>query len=283
MVKLPSESKYLLYSNYANDLPKQWTLSRSQCWLRERRTNHQCSRERNMDCRTRLNFYILSKDTMASTSKIQEIWTQREYDYKEKHYRATILTMENWDKWECSQTKADAFILWQELVYNLKPNGEYTPKMYLETPKQFWNKGNLPKEDQKVTIASISAWYTKDLIVAWKIELADFAYTADIIFNWVNKHADNVPIQTPQAKPTTPVAQTSASDLITTEQIKLARTLWAKTGLNDEEWKKYVSETYKVSSSKDLTKKQASEFIDYIKTIEPMPLPTKPVDDDLPF
>lgn len=97
------------------------------------------------------------------------------------------------------------------------------------------------------------------------------------------KHSQNKPVQTPQAQLTTPVAQTPTSELITPEQIKLARTLWGKTGLNDEAWKKYISETYKVSSSKELTKRQASEFIDYIKTIEPLPLPTTPVDEDLPF
>lgn len=221
---------------------------------------------------------------MATTSKIQEIGTQREYDYKEKHYRATVLIMENWDKWECSKEKADAFTIWQELVYNLKPNGDYTPKMYLETPKQFWNKWPYTKEDPVERFIWFSASYAKDLIESGKVELKDFETTADMFLNWmVKKHWGIKQPESVQTQQTTPVAQTLPPDLITAEQIKYAHTLWGKTGLNDEAWKKYISDTYKVSSSKELTKHQASEFIEYIKTLEPMPLPTKPVDDDLPF
>jgi hypothetical protein len=105
-----------------------------------------------------------------------------------------------------------------------------------------------------------------------------------MFLNWMTqKHSQNKPVQTPQTQQTTPVAQIPASDLITEEQRKYANGLWTKTGMNREAWKKYILETYKKDSSTKLTKKEATEFIEYIKTIEPLPLPTKPVDDDLPF
>ena len=227
---------------------------------------------------------------MATTSKISEIGTQREYDYKEKHYRATVLIMENWDKWECSKEKADAFTIWQELVYNLKPNGDYTPKMYLETPKQFWNKSSTwKKEDPVEKFIGFALSYAKDIVIAEimaKEEKSEWVLKiADQMFDWmIKKHKENQPVQATQTQQTTPVAQTPASDLITPEQVKYAHTLWGKTWLNDEAWKKYLQETYKVWSSKELTKHQATQFIDYIKTIEPLPLPTTPsADEDLPF
>lgn len=217
------------------------------------------------------------------TWKIVEIVKTREYDYEWKKYYATTMKLDNDDQWECSKAKPDFFTVGQSITYEIT-EWQYGNKIKLEQTQQAKKTGTWQKDDPVEKFIWFSASYAKDLIECWKVELKDFGITADMFLNWMtNKHSSIKPAQAPQVQQTTPVAQTSTSDLITPEQIKYAHTLWSKTGLNDESWKKYISDTYKVWSSKDLTKTQASEFIEYIKTLEPMPLPTKPVDDDLPF
>jgi len=216
--------------------------------------------------------------------KIQEIVKTREYDYQWKVMYATTLKLDNGDQWECSKAKPDFFTVGMSITYELI-EWQYGNKIKLEqTQQQKQFKGSYQKEDPIERFIGFAMSYAKDCAVAGKIEITDIIPIAKELFWAMNDMlADNKPVQTPQTQQTTPVAQSSTPDLITPEQIKYAHTLWSKTGLNDEAWKKYISDTYKVSSSKELTKHQASEFIEYIKTIEPLPLPTKPVDDDLPF
>ena len=221
---------------------------------------------------------------MQKTAKILEIVKTREYDYENKHYYATTLKLDNGDEWECSKAKANFFQVWQSIEYIIE-EWQYGKKIKLVQPAK-QSKWTWQKEDPIEKFIGFAASYSKDLVESWKIELKDWESNADVFFNWmVKKHKDNKPVQEPQTQQTPPVAQTSTADLITPEQIKYARTLWTKTWLNDEAWKKYIIETYKVDSSKKLTKHQASEFIDYIKTIPVLPIePEAPKqDDDLPF
>lgn len=219
------------------------------------------------------------------TWKIQEIVEVGTHPYDNKTMYDYTLKIDNGDLWVCTKGKPNFFTVGQTISYEITDNGKYGMKIKLEQEEQKpKNKWNRQKEDPIERFIGFSASYAKDLIECWKVELSAFENTADMFLNWMTKkHSQNKLAQAPQTQPTTTVAQTPASDLISEQQVKYAHTLWGKTGLNDEEWKKYISDTYKVWSSKDLTKSQASEFIEYIKTLEPMPLPTKPVDDDLPF
>ena len=208
----------------------------------------------------------------------------REYPYQDKTYYASTLKLDNGDTWECSKSKPDFFTVWQSITYEIT-DWQYGKKIKLEQTQQTkqW-KSTRQKEDPIEKFIWFAFAYSKDLALAWVIQRSEIVKEAHNLFTWMKELlSDNKPVQATQTQQTIPVAQSSTSELITPEQIKYAHTLWGKTGLNDEAWKKYISDTYKVSSSKELTKHQASEFIEYIKTIEPLPLPTKPVDDDLPF
>lgn len=223
---------------------------------------------------------------MSKIWKILEIVKTREYPFNWETYYATTLKLDNGDVGECSKKKPNFFQVGQSIEYTIE-EWQYGNKIKLvQNQQQRQSKWTWQKEDPIERMIWFAASYAKDYIVAGKGELKDFDSIANVFYDWMDRKLGSIkPVQAPQTQQTTPVTQTSASDLITSEQIKYARTLWGKTWLNDEAWKKHIIETYKVDSSKKLTKHQASEFIDYIKTIPVLPLePEAPKqDDDLPF
>jgi hypothetical protein len=95
------------------------------------------------------------------------------------------------------------------------------------------------------------------------------------MLNWMNakykeiKPAPQQAQEQPKASEHHETTQTPPSDLISASQVTLVKTLWGKTGLPEEKIREYLKTTFKVTSTKELTKTQASDFIKYLQeTIE---------------
>lgn len=84
-----------------------------------------------------------------------------------------------------NQTK---FVVGQETEFNLeeregKKNGKKYNKISLPQTQKPFSGGGRPAPEPRVQMISFAAAYTKDLIVAGKVPMAEFGSTFEIIYN----------------------------------------------------------------------------------------------------
>lgn len=209
---------------------------------------------------------------MEKTSKIKAIHKMTDQPNQNWIYFYD-LEMENGDRGSIWKKKINAFNIWDSLTYNLEP-WKFEWKFYLKEVRQ--NKRNWssrPSENPQEKFIWFAMSYAKDIVVA-QIQQTDMFSTeamlklADELYLWMNNKFIWIQEQKNQSEPKNneeQPKQEEKSDLISPKQITLIKTLWTKTKLDESNIRKWMKDKFWVESSKDLTKGQASEFIDQLQ------------------
>lgn len=225
---------------------------------------------------------------MAKTAKILEIKSIRPYTTSEwKQLYAHLIIMDNGDEWECSKVKENWLSIWEELQYELIPwTGNYANKIKLLKKELKTNGKSYQQEDPQVRFIGFAISYAKDIAVAnitkWFItESEKILDHADLFLKWMND--EYLKIKPKQPTENTQNEQKNNSDLISSSQITLVKTLRWKTWLTEEDIRKYMKDNYNVWSTKELTKEQASLFIDYMQALVKFQEQSGSKKDEFPF
>lgn len=188
------------------------------------------------------------------------------------------LEMENWDRGSIGKKKLNAFNVWDNLTYTLEP-WRFEWKFYLKEVrqnKQFWKSYNSETPQERFIWFAMA--YAKDIAVAtinstWMFSNEALTQLANELYWWMNnkylglqnEKKQSEPKQEEKPEQNNQDNKTNDSNLISSKQITLIKTLWTKTRLDENNIRKWMKDKFWVESSKELNKDQASEFIDQLK------------------
>ena len=187
---------------------------------------------------------------------------------------AIKIEMENWDVGEVNKKTSDAFKVWDELEYETKNDEKYWMKIIEKKKEQNNQKknGSWQQEDPKVKMIWFALSYAKDLR-SWQGDTANMEKLlsqADSMFAWMLLQLDFLK----KLEKDVVQSATKQSEPITDSQVKYLHGLWNEIAIDswipmdecDKIRRQFMKDKFGVETSKDMTKEQASKFIEDLKS-----------------
>jgi len=109
--------------------------------------------------------------------------TKKTYDHGDVFYYD--IEMENNDRWSIGKKKEWLFQLGQELKYEITPNTKMEGKFIIKEWQEEGKWWKFTPRDYKKDFVGFAMSYSKDLAVAWKIEMNDLSNYAEKMFTWM--------------------------------------------------------------------------------------------------
>jgi len=94
------------------------------------------------------------------------------------------MEMENGDKVSIGKKTDNYFKVWDEIKYEVKETDQYGVKKIKEIREEF-KKGWYTPVNPRIQAVSMAMAYSKDLVVAGKVDVKDIKSSATSIFNWM--------------------------------------------------------------------------------------------------